>query len=185
MAGSGRRRLGSSVGGDPLTRVVGADPDLDAVHMRLVDQHARELGQHLGRRLARRERAADAEQRVRLALACLCVARAAALERRELADDDAHEQQQDDAQVLARVGDRERVARVDEQEVVEQERGDGADNRSGSATDDGRGHDRDKVDGGRVGTLSPWRRDEGPPALRCQPDRQETNSGSFRLPTKA
>ena len=61
------------------------------------------LRQHLWRRVARGQRAADAEQRVRLAFARLRVARPRALQRRELAHDDAHEEQQDDAEVLRRI----------------------------------------------------------------------------------
>ena len=47
-----------------------------------------------------------------------------ALERGELADDDADEQQQEEVHELAGLGHGERVARIDEQEVVEQERRD-------------------------------------------------------------
>ena len=45
-----------------------------------------------------------------------------ALQGGQLADDDPHEEQQDEAQPLPRVLDRERVVRHDEEEVVEQER---------------------------------------------------------------
>ena len=46
------------------------------------------------------------------------------LDRSQLADDDADEQQQDNAQVLGRVADGECVARLDQQEVIDQKRPD-------------------------------------------------------------
>ena len=91
------------------------------------------------------------EEREGLTLALAGYLRSRSLRSGQLADDDADEEQQHDAQPDARLVHRERVARLGEEEVVEDEGGDGGGDRAGSAADDGRRHDGDEVDGRRVG----------------------------------
>jgi hypothetical protein len=75
---------------------------------------------------------------------------AGAFERRKLADDDADEQQQQHAQPDRRIGDREREPRGGEQEVVEQERGDGCEHGADGAAYERRRDDRDEIDHRRI-----------------------------------
>jgi hypothetical protein len=94
--------------------------------------------QHRGDRLAPGQRPADLEQRP-----CLPFARpghlgSRPLEGDQLADDEADEQEQEEVHPLGGILDRERVQRQDEQEVVEQKRGDGGNDRPEGAADDRR-----------------------------------------------
>ena len=138
---------------DLLARVVRPERDPDVRDMPdLVPEEQRRWAQDASRvdgrvassRLTR-------EQRARLALARLRDVGARPLERRQLPDDDADEQEQDEVEPLARVGDREGVQRGDEEEVVEQERADGGDDRAGGARDVGRRHHGEEVGARRVG----------------------------------
>ena len=70
-----------------------------------------------------------------------------------MSDDDADEQEEDHAEPLGWFADRERVARFGEEEVVEEEGGDGRGDGPDRATDQRGRHDGRKVDGGRVGDV--------------------------------
>ena len=99
------------------------------------------------------ERPADPEQRPRLALACDRVLGSSPLQRGKLADNDSDEQQEEQVHELARLRDGERVAWVDEQEVVEEERRDRREDRAPRPRHDGCRNDGDEVQRRWVGHL--------------------------------
>ena len=113
------------------------------------------------------ERPADPEQRPRLALARDRVLGSSALQRGQLADDDPDEQQQEQVHELARLRDGERVAWVDEQEVVEEERRDRREDRAPRPRHDGCRNDGDEVQRRWVGHAR-----DRPAARRPRPLRQ-------------
>ena len=129
-AGSSAPRAGRcGVGHDRLTH-----HHPDAVGLDLVAHHPgdRARADPGSRSVASVKR--DVEQRPRLALALGRRDRPFALAPGQAADHDPHDEQQDEVQPLARVLDREGVERLDEEEVVDEERPDrGGHRRPGAA----------------------------------------------------
>ena len=143
---SRRRRLARE-GNDSFARVVGTERDPQRRHPCRSPELAGDLREDVGRGGPGCERAADREELAGLALAGLGLERPRTLQGRELANDQPHEEQQHEIQPLARVADRERVDRVDEEKVVQEDSG----HRRGQGAD-GPGHerghdDREQVDG--------------------------------------
>ena len=113
-----------------------------------------------------REGEADVEQGEGLALALDGGHRPVAFATGEPADDDADDEEQEQVQPLRRIADRQRVDRLDEQEVVGEERADrGRDRGTGPAQDGDRDHGQQER-GGRT------RRRRRPPRARRRPRRR-------------
>ena len=97
-----------------------------------------------------REGEADVEQRRGLALALDRRDGAVALAAGQAADDDTDDEQEEQVQPLGRIADRERVERLDEEEVVDEERADRRRDGRPGAAQDGDGDDGQEVRRGRV-----------------------------------
>jgi hypothetical protein len=134
--------------------------DPDPVHRRPVEQDSGDRRQRHRRRRRGRQRPTDAEQGGRLVEAPLCLGRPVGLLAGEPADRDADGQEQDEIDPLARVDDGQREPRLDEQDVVEEER-DHRDHDARACPVGGPDDDRDEVDGGRVRDVERRCLDEG------------------------
>ena len=95
----------------------------------------------------RHEQAADREQRGRFGRATCGLLGPLRAERRQPADDDRHEQEQQQVEPLPRVGDDEAEPRLREDDVVHEERDDRRPERSPQPEAEPRDDDRDEVDG--------------------------------------
>ena len=118
-----RRRPGARVGQDPLPRAaIEHDPDpLEAgIAGEPFDDRA---GDRLGA-LGRRQEAADGELAGRLDRPAIRLGGTLPTERGEAADGEGDDEDEHEVEQLARVGDREREARLGEQQVVDEERRD-------------------------------------------------------------
>ncbi len=149
-SGIGPRRL-PAVGRDSLARVVRTKADPDSIHLGLFLEDPDDRRQDRGRGGPRRESATDLKQGACLTLSYLGDLGAVALECGESADDDPDEEQQEEVDEFPWVIDNERVARVDEEEVVEDEGGDGRQHCTPGTRHNGRRDDRDQIQRGWVG----------------------------------
>ena len=173
---------------DSLVLAAG-EPDPDAIEPSVAGQPLDDRAGHRLRGIGRREQPADGELPGRLDGATLGLGGALAPESGQAPDGDRHDQDEDEVEQLARVGNHERQARLGEQDVVDEERDDGRaerGGRSGHGSDDddddeidrrGIGDpgplledgDHDRSDGDRPdGERDDGRRDAGRPQ-RCQP----------------
>ena len=103
--------------------------------------------------LRRRQQSADGELAGRLDRPPVRLGRALPTECRESADGEGDDQDQDEVEQLARVGDREREARLGEQQVIDQERRDGRDDRGHGPAEGADNDHPDEVDGRGIGDL--------------------------------
>ncbi len=142
--------IGSRIGPDAFPGIVGTERDPDPLHGGLLAQDAGDRRQDRRRGFAGGQLPADPEQRTRLAFPRPGDLRPRSLERGQLTDHDRDEQEQNEVQPLARVGDGEGEDRMDVQEVVQQERRDGRDDRAPRPGDEGDGDHGREVDRGGV-----------------------------------
>ena len=141
--------IGARIGRDAFSGIVGTKRHPDPVHGRLLSQDARDGRQHRRGGRANRKLPAHLEQRARLPFPRFGDLRPGTLQRDKLTNDDPDEEEQNEVQPLARIRDGERVEREDEEVVVQQERGDGSDDRAPRARDKGgRDHGREIHRGG-------------------------------------
>ena len=148
--GHGARHIGRGVGDDRLALHQRPQSQPQPIHPGRARQAFEQPRGGIGDAPRRGQDTADPEHHLGLGGPGRRLVRAGHLQRGEPADDERHEQEHQQRQPLDGVADREREARLREQEVVRQEAGDGRDRRRPGAGQDGRGDDGEQVDVGRM-----------------------------------
>ena len=151
----GRQRSVAGVGQDPLPAAA-LEHDPDPLETGFAGEPFDDrAGDRLGA-VGGRQQSADREQAGRLDRPPVRLGGTLPTECREAADGERDDEDQDEVEQLARVGDREREARLGEQQVVDEERGDGRDDRRhgpAERPDDDHRHEVDRRGVGDLGHL--------------------------------
>ena len=171
---------GPAVGHDALLRGGTAQADPDALHLGLARQPVRQQRSRLqgGGRVG--GVAAHGEHGASLRSAQLRLAPALELKSAEAADRDGHDQEQQQVEPLLGRRHGERVERRHEEEVVDEERGDGGRDGEPAAVRHADGHDRQQVDDGGIGHFERANDDQGEPRRQHQPDARNRQSPERR-----